>query len=53
MTKEAIETRLAKLEREREQLVLKIEQLTGNVNAYNGAIEESRYWLSQLPKDEV
>ncbi len=45
MTKEDILTRLDLLEKQREQLIF-------NVNAFNGAIEESRYWLSQLSDEK-
>ena len=45
MTKEAILARLDLLETQREKLIF-------NVNAFNGAIEESRYWLAQL-SDEI
>ena len=39
------EERLVKLQRERDQLV-------ANINAYDGAIQECKYWLELLEKQE-
>jgi len=43
MTKEDLQTRITKLTQEREQLKI-------TLAAYEGAIQESNYWLSELNK---
>ena len=48
MTKEQVEARLAILQEQRQKLLDSFEQLKANISAYNGAIEDCQYWLSQL-----
>uniref|UniRef100_A0A6M3IEM1 Uncharacterized protein n=1 Tax=viral metagenome TaxID=1070528 RepID=A0A6M3IEM1_9ZZZZ len=45
ITREAIEARLADLRAQREQLV-------GNLNAFNGAIQDCEFWLAEVDKAE-
>ena len=46
MTKDLLQQRLEKLEADRNQLL-------ANLNAYDGAIQEAKYWLTQLEKQEA
>lgn len=46
MKKELIEQRMFELQKS-------LEQLQANGNATLGAIEECRYWLAELQKEEV
>lgn len=45
MDREKVQKRLDQLEQERTNLF-------NNLNAYNGAIEDCKYWLSQFDKLE-
>lgn len=45
ITREMLEQRLAESERERAQVL-------ANLNAFNGAIQDVRYWLEVLAADE-
>lgn len=48
LTKEVIEQRLAELKNGRQQTVQQIEQLTANLNATEGAIQDCEHWLKTL-----
>lgn len=52
MTKDELSIRLETLSNEREQVTKQLAQLNANMNAYNGAIEECRYWLSTFQPQE-
>jgi hypothetical protein len=45
ITKQAIQERIDKLQKSREQAI-------ANVNAYDGAIQEAQYWLSLFTETE-
>jgi hypothetical protein len=45
ITKETVQKRL-------QALIQKRDELTANVNAYNGAIEDCQYWLGEIQKAE-
>lgn len=48
--RKAVLARLEALKAQRKDLQAKVEQLSCNINAYNGAIEDCEYWLAQLPE---
>lgn len=53
MDKEAVQKRLEQLKLEREQLAAQINQLTANMHAYDGAIQDCEFWIAQdEPKEE-
>ena len=51
ITREAVEKRLAMLKHQKDEMLQQIENLSANVNAYNGAIQDCEHWLQQLAKE--
>lgn len=52
MTKELIEKRIQDLKAHKESLVKSMDQVTAELNATEGAILDSQYWLDQLNKPQ-
>jgi hypothetical protein len=52
ITKEILQSRLKQLIDEKKNLQETYEQLGRNLNAYDGAIEDCKFWLSELEKEE-
>lgn len=48
LTVDQLETRIEELSEQRDELVHRIRQAEAQVNAFNGAIEDCRYWIQFL-----
>lgn len=47
MNLEALKSRHAQLISDRDKLVVQFNQMSANINVYNGAIQDCEYWIGQ------